>query len=115
MKTESHSVVSDSLRPHGLYNSWNSSGQNTGVGSLSLLQGIFPAQGLNSGFLYCRQILYQLIHKGNPRILEWVVSLSLLQGTLPDPGIKLGSLALQADSFPTEQMREAPKPCIRMS
>ena len=41
-KSESHSVVSDSFRPHGLYSPWNSLGQNTGVGSLSLLQGIFP-------------------------------------------------------------------------
>ena len=43
-----------------------------GVGSLSLIQGIFPTQGSNPGLLYCRQILYQLIHKGSPRILEWV-------------------------------------------
>jgi len=43
-KSESHSVVSDSLRPDGLYSQWNSPGQNTGVGSLSLLQGIFPNQ-----------------------------------------------------------------------
>ena len=41
---------------------WNSPGQNTGVGSLSLLQGIFPTQGLNSGLPHCRQILYQLSH-----------------------------------------------------
>ena len=40
-ESESRSVVSDSLRPHELYSPWNSSGQNTGVGSLSLLQGIF--------------------------------------------------------------------------
>ena len=39
---ESHSVVFDSLRPHGLYSPWNSLGQNIGVGSLSLLQAIFP-------------------------------------------------------------------------
>ena len=39
--SESRSVVSDSLRPHGLYGPWNSPGQNTGVGSLSLLQRIF--------------------------------------------------------------------------
>ena len=38
---ESPSVMSDSLQPHGLYSPWNSPGQNTGVGSLSLLQGIF--------------------------------------------------------------------------
>ena len=45
--SESHSVISDSLRSHELYSPWNSPGQNTGVGSLSLLQGIFPTQGLN--------------------------------------------------------------------
>ena len=56
----------------GLYSPWNSLGQNTGVGSLSLLQGIFPSQGLNPGLPYCRQILYQLSHQGSPRILEWV-------------------------------------------
>ena len=44
MKSESHSVVSDSLRPHTLYSPWNPPGQNTGVGSLSLLQGIFPTR-----------------------------------------------------------------------
>ena len=68
----SHSVVSDYLWPCGLYSPWNSPGQNTGVGSLSLLQGIFPTQGLNPGLLHCRWILYQLSHKGSPRILEWV-------------------------------------------
>ena len=70
--SESCSVVSDSLRPHGLHGPWNSPGQNTGVESHSLLQGIFPTQGLNPGLPHCRQILYQLSHKGSPRILEWV-------------------------------------------
>ena len=65
-------VVSNSLWPHGLYSLWNSPGQNTGVGSLSLLQGIFPTQGSNPGLPHCRWILYQLSHKGSPRILEWV-------------------------------------------
>ena len=60
------------LRPHGLYSPWNSPGQNTRVGSLSILQGIFPNQGLNPGLPHCRRILYQLSHKGSPRILEWV-------------------------------------------
>ena len=63
-ESEIHSVVSSSLRSYGLYNPWNSPGQNTGVGSLSLLQGIFPIQGSNSGLLHCRQILYQLSHQG---------------------------------------------------
>ena len=51
---------------------WNSPGQNTGVGSLALLQGMFPTQGSNPGLPHCRQILYQLSHKGSQRILEWV-------------------------------------------
>ena len=57
---------------HGLHSPWNSPGQNAGVGSLSLLQGIFPTQGLNPGIPHYRQILYQLSHKGSPRILEWI-------------------------------------------
>ena len=52
----------ESLSPYGLYGSWNSPGQNTGMGSLSLLQGIFPTQGLNPGLLCCGQFLYQLSH-----------------------------------------------------
>ena len=43
-ESEGCSVVSNSLRPHGLYSLWNSPGQNTGVGGLSLLQKIFPTQ-----------------------------------------------------------------------
>ena len=50
---------------------WNSLGQNTTVVGLSLLQGIFLTQGLNPGLPHCRHILYQLSHKGSPRILEW--------------------------------------------
>ena len=70
-ESESRSVASDSLWPHGLYSPWNSPGQNTGVGSRSLLQGIFPTQGSNPGLPCCRRILYQLSHQGSPRILEW--------------------------------------------
>ena len=70
--SESCLVVSDSLRPYGLYSPWNSPSQDTGVDSHSLLSGIFPTQGLNPGLPYCRQILYQLSHKGSPKILEWV-------------------------------------------
>ena len=47
-------------------------GQNTGVGSFSLPPGLFPTQGSNPGLPHCGQILYQLSHKGSPRILEWV-------------------------------------------
>ena len=58
--SESHSVMSNSLRPHGLYSPWNSLGQNTGESILSLLQGIFPTQGLNQGLRHCRQIFDRL-------------------------------------------------------
>ena len=73
----SHSVMSDSLQPHGLPPArllcpWNSPGKNTEVGSLSLLQGIFPTQGWNSGLLNYRRILYHLSPQGSSRILEWV-------------------------------------------
>jgi len=70
--SESLSVVSDSLRSHGLYSPWNSPGQNTRVGSISLLHGILPTQRSNPGLLHCKWIIYQLSHKGNPRIIEWV-------------------------------------------
>ena len=73
LESESHSVMSDSLRPHGLYSPWNSPGQNTGVGSLCLLQGIFPTQGSNPGLLHCRWIFYQLSHKGSPCSLKALV------------------------------------------
>ena len=63
------SVVSDSVRPHGLQPTrllrpWDSPGKNTGVGCHALLQGIFLTQGLNPGILNCRQILYHLSHQG---------------------------------------------------
>ena len=65
-KTQSsqiHSVVSRSLRPHGLYSQWNSPGPNTGVGTFPFSRGIFLTQGSNPGLPHCRQILYQLSHK----------------------------------------------------
>ena len=49
----------------------NPPGQHTEMGSHSLLQGIFLIQGSNPGLLHCRQILYQLSHQRNPRVLEW--------------------------------------------
>ena len=55
----------------------NSPGQNTGVGSLSLLQRILPNQGLNPGFPHCRRFLYQLSHQGSP-ILFWIVFIIFL-------------------------------------
>ena len=76
--SESRSVVSNSLGPHGLYNPWNSPGQNTGVGSSSLLQGIFPTQESNWGLLHYRQILYQLIYQGNPVLWQDIFNVESL-------------------------------------
>ena len=53
--------------PMDLYTPWNSPGHNIGVGSLSLLQGIVPTQGLNPCLPHCRQILYQLSHRGSAK------------------------------------------------
>ena len=78
-ESESHSVMSDSLWPCRLYSPWNSPGQNTGMGSLSILQGMSPTQRSNPALLPCRWILYQLSHKGSLRIMG-VGRLSLLQG-----------------------------------
>ena len=47
------SVLSDSLQPHGQYSPWNSQMQNTGVGSLSLLQQILLTQESNWGLMHC--------------------------------------------------------------
>ena len=55
-------VTPKSQRIYGLYSPWTSPGQNTRMGSLSLLQGIFPTQGSNPSLPHCRQILYQLRH-----------------------------------------------------
>ena len=59
--------MSDSLQPHGLYSPWNSPGQNTGGGSCSLLEGIFPTQRSNPGLPHCRRIPCQLSHQGCTR------------------------------------------------
>ena len=64
-ESESLSVMSDSLQPHGLYSPQNFPGQNTGVVSLSLLQRIFLTQESNGGLLHCRWILYQLSYRGS--------------------------------------------------
>ena len=67
------------LQPHRLYSPWNSPDQNSGVGSLSLLQGIFLTQKSNWGLLRCRRILYQLSYQslGNP------IFYNRLQANLP--------------------------------
>ena len=67
-ESESHPLLSSSLGPHGVYSPWYSPGQNTGVGSLSLLQGIIPTQGSNRDLLYWRWIIYQLSYQGSSYI-----------------------------------------------
>ena len=69
--SESCSVMFESLWPHGLYGPWNSPDQNTGLG---ISRGSSQPRDRTEvwGLLHCRQILYQLSHKGSPRILEWV-------------------------------------------
>ena len=89
----------NSLQSHGLFSPWNSPGQNMGVGILSLLQGIFPTQGLNPDLLHCRQILNQLSHQRSPRILERVAYPPV---DLPDPGIEPGSPIFQVGPLPIE-------------
>ena len=78
----SHSVVANSLWPHGLQPTrllcpWNFPGKSTGVGCHFLLQGIFPTQGSNLGLPHCRQTLYHLSHKGSP-FLALLVNFSIL-------------------------------------
>jgi len=75
--------MSDSLRPQELYSPWNSLGQNTGMGSICLLQEIFPTQGSNPGLPHCRQILYQLSHKGSSRDLWDNIKCTNIQITEP--------------------------------
>ena len=92
-ESESCSVVSDSLQPHGLYSPWNSPCENTVVGSCSLLQGIFTTQGLNPGLPHCSQILFQLSHQGSPRILECVVYLFSSRSSQPRNQTRVSCIA----------------------
>ena len=126
-ESECHSVLSNSLQPRGLYSPWNSPGQSTGVGCLSLLRGIFPTQGLNPGLLHCRQILYQLSHMGSQGILKWVAypfssgssqprnrtRVSCIAGgffaswaTGKAKNIEVGSLSLLQQIFPTQESNQ---------
>ena len=70
--SESHSVMSDSLQPHGLYIPWNSPGQNTGVGSLCPSPGDLPNPGVEPRSLTLQADFLPAEPQGSPRILEWV-------------------------------------------
>ena len=93
-----------SLWPHGLYSWWNSPGQNTGVGSCSLLQGIFPTLGSNLGLPHCRWNSLAAEPQGKPKSLVSSKHKKMLKppawtGTWTlDPQIK--SLMLYQQSYP---------------
>ena len=74
----SHSVVSNSLWPHGLLCPWDFPGKNTGVDCHFLLQGIFPTQGSNPSLPHYRQMLYHLSHQGSPK--RWLIFWKLGSG-----------------------------------
>ena len=86
----------------------NSPGKNTGVGCHTLLQGIFLTEGLNPGFLHCRQILYHLSHQGSPRILEWVAMPSSRGSSQPRDVTQVSCVAGEflAVSLPVGQLTE---------
>ena len=101
----SRSVVLDSAPPWtiacpSLLCPWYSPGKNTGTGCHTLLQGIFPIQGLNPGLPHCRWILHCLRHQGSSRILEWVAY--PFSRASSDPGIETRSPALHTGSLPAE-------------
>ena len=79
------------------------------MGCLSLLQGIFPTQRLNPGLPHCRRILYQLNHKGSPRILEWVAYPFSRGSSRPRNQTRISCIA--GGFFTNCAMREAPRPC----
>ena len=81
-ESECCSVVSNSLWPHGLYGPWNSPGQNAGVGSLSLFQGIFPTQGWKPRSPTLQGDSLPAEPQGKPK-KNGVGSLSLLQWIFP--------------------------------
>ena len=84
---------------------WNSPGQNTGVGSLSILQGIFPTWGLKPGLPLCGWILYQLSHKGSPRILG-CIAYPFSRGS-SQPRNQTGVSCMAGEFFTNWAVREA--------
>ena len=143
MWCENCSVVSDSLRPHGLlhgvlqarilewvafpfsmgssqrrnwirvsciagkfFTSWaTGKPKNTGAGSLSLLQGIFPTQESNQGFPHCSRILYQLSYQGGPTWQTWVWASSGSWWWTGRPGV-LHSIGSQSQTQLVTELRE---------
>ena len=93
------------------YSPWNFPGQNTRVGSRSLLQGIFLTQGSNPGLLHCKQILYQLRYKGSPTVLEWVACPFSSRSSWPSNQIRVSCIA--GGFFANWTIRDTPVPVGR--
>ena len=98
--------MSNTLQHHGLYSPWNSPRQNTGVGSLSLLQEIFPSQGSNPGPPTLQVDSFQLSHKRSPRALEWVAY--PLSSRSSQPRNQTGVSCMAGGFFTNWAIREAP-------
>ena len=80
-------------------------GQNTGVGSHSLLLEIFPTQGSNPGLPHCRRMFHHLSHQGSPRILKWVTYPFSSVSSRPRNQIRISCVADWATCWAT---RKAP-------
>ena len=100
-ESTSHSVVSDSLQPHELCSPWNSPGQNTGVGSLSLLQGDLPNSGIKPRSPALQEDPLPAEQQVKPKNTG-MGSLSLLQQIFPTQESEQRYSALQVVSLPTE-------------
>ena len=109
-KSLSHVRLSETPMDSSL---WNSPGQNTGVGSLSLLQGIFPTHGSNPGLPHCRQILYQLSHKGRPWdgwfILYWTAWIFRPQY------VGVGAVYTQKQNPNAQESASPSTPCLQLN
>ena len=93
--TQSCSTLCDPVdcSPPGTSVHGDSLGKNTGVGSLSLLQGIFLTRGSDPGLPPCRHILYHLSHQGSPRIMEWVAYPISREFLWPRNGTRISCIA----------------------
>ena len=107
-RSESQSVVSDSLRPHGLYSPQNSPGQKTGVGKLFPSLGELPNPGIKPGSPALQADSLPAELQGKPKN-SGVGSLSPSPGDLPNPGIEPGSPTLQADALQSEPPGNQPE------
>ena len=90
--------TSPTLRVHSLPSETPGKPKNTGVGSLSTLQGIFPTQELNWGLLHCRWILYQLSYQGSP-----IKTRVLCKYTFQQPQLWTGTLICYLITWPKER------------